>query len=159
MSERQAASEASSRVQEVAANMQQLAAGRKRMSGNRAESVARRYFAAIDERDLEAAAALWAPGGRENVRGQIDTGAPEGVREFLGSLLGAVPDLRMQVLSTTTEDERCGVHWRVNGTFAGPGSYGGIAPTGAPLELEGFDLLTVRDGLIQSNDAFTDSMT
>jgi len=28
-----------------------------------------------------------------------------------------------------------------------------------PIELEGFDLLTVRGGLIQSNDAFTDSMS
>ena len=159
MSEGETASEASSKVQEVAANMQQLAAGRKRMSGTRAESVARRYFTAIDERDLEAAVALWAPGGRENVRGQIDTLAPEGVREFIGGLIGAVPDLEMRVISTTTEDERCGVQWRLTGTFAGPGSFGGIAPTGAPIELEGFDLITVSDGLIQANDAFTDSMT
>jgi glyoxylase-like metal-dependent hydrolase (beta-lactamase superfamily II) len=28
-----------------------------------------------------------------------------------------------------------------------------------PVELEGFDLITVRDGLIVNNDAFTDSMT
>jgi hydroxyacylglutathione hydrolase len=159
MSEGETASEASSKVQEVAANMQQLAAGRKRMSGTRAESVARRYFTAIDERDLEAAVALWAPGGRENVRGQIDTLAPDGVREFIGGLIGAVPDLEMRVISTTTEDERCGVQWRLTGTFAGPGSFGGIAPTGAPIELEGFDLITVSDGLIQANDAFTDSMT
>jgi len=27
------------------------------------------------------------------------------------------------------------------------------------VALEGFDLITVRDGLIQSNDAFTDSMS
>jgi glyoxylase-like metal-dependent hydrolase (beta-lactamase superfamily II)/predicted ester cyclase len=159
MSERETASEASSRVQEVAANMQQLAAGRRRMSGSRAESVARRYFAAIDERDIEAALTQWAPGGRENVRGQVDTLAPEGVREFIGGLIAAVPDLEMQVISTTCEDDRCGVHWRLTGTFAGPQSFGGIAPTGARIELEGFDLLTVRDGLIQSNDAFTDSMT
>ena len=50
------------------------------------------------------------------------------------------------------------MQWRLTGTFAGPGSLGGIAPTGDPIELEGFDLLTVRDGLIQSNDAFTDSI-
>ena len=33
-----------------------------------------------------------------------------------------------------------------------------MAPTGHPLTLEGVDLLTVRDGLVQSNDAFTDTM-
>ena len=159
MADRESASEASTKVQEVAANMQQLAAGRKRISGGKAEALARRYFAAIDARDLETAVALWAPGGRENVRGQVDTLAPQGVREFLGELFDAVPDLSMRVLSTTSEEDRCGVQWRLTGTFAGPGRFGGVAPTGAAIELEGFDLLRVRDGLIQSNDAFTDSMT
>ena len=159
MDERDSATEASTKVLEVAANMQQAAATRKRISGSKAEAVARRYFAAIDARQLEEAVALWAEGGREHVRGQIDALAPEGVRAFIGELLGAIPDLRFEVLSTTTEGERCGVHWRLRGTFAGPGSFGGVAPTGSPIELEGFDLLTVGDGLIQSNDAFTDSMT
>src|ERR1700744_2438041 len=94
------ASEASTRVQEVAANSQQAASTRKRISGGKAEGVARRYFAAIDERDLDAAVALWAPGGRDNVRGRVDVIAPEGVREFLGELIGAVPDLSMEVVST-----------------------------------------------------------
>lgn len=152
-------SDTGAKVQEAAANLQQLTSSRKRISGSRAEGVARRYFAAIDARDLEAAVALWADGGRENVRGRLDVLAPDGVREFIGELIGAVPDLSMQVLSTTTEGDRCGVHWRLTGTFAGPGSFGGVAPTGDPVALEGFDLLTVRDGLIQANDAFTDSMT
>ncbi|MGD0453173.1 MAG: MBL fold metallo-hydrolase [Solirubrobacteraceae bacterium] len=159
MADRESASEASTKVQEVAANMQQAAATRKRISGSKAEAIARRYFGAIDARELEQALSLWADGGRENVRGQVDVLAPEGVRAFIGDLIGALPDLSMQVLSTTTEGERCGVQWRLTGTFAGPGGFGGVAPTGMPVVLEGFDLLTVRDGLIQSNDAFTDSMT
>ncbi len=159
MADGESASETSTRVQEVAASMQQLAGERKRISGSKAEAMARRYFAAIDARDLDSAVAMWAPGGRENVRGRVDVLAPDGVREFLGELIGAVPDLSMQVISTTAEQERCGVQWRLTGTFAGPGHVGGVAPTGSPIELEGFDLLTVRDGLIQSNDAFTDSMT
>jgi glyoxylase-like metal-dependent hydrolase (beta-lactamase superfamily II)/predicted ester cyclase len=159
MADRESASEASTKVQEVAANMQQAAATRKRISGNRAEAVARRYFAAIDACDLELGVSLWAEGGREHVRGQVDVLAPEGVREFIGELIGAVPDLNMEVVSTTSEGDRCGVQWRLTGTFAGPGGFGGVAPTGSPIELEGFDLITVRDGLIVNNDAFTDSMT
>jgi glyoxylase-like metal-dependent hydrolase (beta-lactamase superfamily II)/ketosteroid isomerase-like protein len=159
MADRESASEASAKVQEVAANMQQIASTRKRISGSKAESVARRYFAAIDARDLETAVALWAPGGRENVRGRVDVLAPQGVRDFIGDLINALPDLSMQVISTTTEKDRCGVQWRLTGTFAGPGHFGGVAPTGSPLDLEGFDLITVRNGLIESNDAFTDSMT
>ena len=159
MGQREDASEASARVQEAAASVQQAAAPRKRIAGSRAEGVARRYFEAIDAHDLDAAVALWAEGGRENVRGQVDTFAPEGVRQFIGGLLGALPDLRMEVVSTTTEGERCGVQWRLRGTFAGPASFAGVAPTGDPVVLEGFDLLTVRDGAIQANDAFSDSMT
>jgi glyoxylase-like metal-dependent hydrolase (beta-lactamase superfamily II)/predicted ester cyclase len=159
MVDRETPSEASSRVQEVAANMQQAAATRKRISGSKAEAVARRYFAAIDARDLEQALSLWAPGGREHVRGQVDVLAPDGVREFIGGLIGALPDLKMQVVSTTSEGDRCGVQWRLTGTFAGSNVFNGIAPTGSPVTLEGFDLLTVRDGLIQSNDAFSDSTT
>jgi hydroxyacylglutathione hydrolase len=159
MVDRESASEASTKVQEVAANMQQAAATRRRISGSQAEAVARRYFAAIDAREVDEAVALWAPGGRENIRGQLDVLAPEGVRAFVQELLGALPDLTVQVLATTTEDERCAVHWRFTGTFAGPGHYAGIAPTGNPVDLEGFDLLTVRDGLIVSNDAFSNAIT
>jgi hydroxyacylglutathione hydrolase len=159
MAEEESTSEAATKVQEVAANVRQAASRRKRSVGNEAELVARRYFEAIDAHDVDGSTAMWAPGGRENVRGQVDVLAPEGVREFIGELVGAMPDLNMQVLSTTSEGECCGVQWRLTGTFAGPGHFGGVAPTGNPIELEGFDLLTVRDGLIQANDAFTDSMT
>jgi steroid delta-isomerase-like uncharacterized protein len=124
-----------------------------------AESVARRYFEAINAHDLDAAVALWAPGGREHVRGQVDVTAPEGVRAFVGELLEAMPDLRWELVDTITEGERCAVQWRMTGTFAGPGTFSGLAPTGHPLTLEGVDVFTVRDGLIHVNDAFTDTMT
>ncbi|HMD52140.1 MAG TPA: ester cyclase, partial [Solirubrobacteraceae bacterium] len=159
MDERETAGGTSSKVQEVAANLQQAASRRKRISGNKAEAVARRYFEAIDARDLDTAVSLWADGGREHVRGQVDTLAPDGVRDFIGALIDALPDLEMEVVSTTTDGDRCAVQWRLTGTFAGPGRFAGLAPTGNPIVLEGLDLLTVDDGLIQSNDAFTDTTT
>ncbi|MHB2000040.1 MAG: ester cyclase [Solirubrobacteraceae bacterium] len=124
-----------------------------------AERVTRAYFAAIDAHDVEAAVGMWAPGGRERVLGLLDAAAPEGVRGFIGELLGAVPDLRMELLSTTCEGERCVAQWRLTGTFAGRGSFNGIAPTGDRLEVEGLDLLRVVDGRIAGNDAYQDSMT
>jgi glyoxylase-like metal-dependent hydrolase (beta-lactamase superfamily II)/predicted ester cyclase len=159
MDGRESASDASTKVQEAAASVQQVAASRKRITGSKAEAVARRYFAAIDEHDLESAVACWAEGGRDNVRGRVDVLAPEGIREFIGELIAAVPDVHMEVLSTTTEGDRCGVQWRLRGTFAGPGTFGGVAPTGSLLDIEGFDLIAVQDGLIVNNDAYTDSMT
>ncbi len=153
-------SDAATKVQEAAASVQQAtsASKRKRISGNKAEAVVRRYFEAIDQHDVERAAAMWAPDGREEVRGQGLFVGPEGVREFIGGLVEAMPDLNMEILTTTSEDERCVVHWRMTGTFAGPGTFNGIAPTGHRMSLEGMDMLSVRDGLIVSNDAFTDTM-
>ena len=42
------------------------------------------------------------------------------------------PTCSVEVISTTTEDERCGVQWRMTGTFAGPGRLAGVEPTGRP---------------------------
>jgi hydroxyacylglutathione hydrolase len=158
MAEQESANEAATKVQEVAASVHQAAARRGRITGSPVEAVVRRYFEAIDSHDVDAAAAMWAPGGREDVRGQGLFNGPEGVREFIGSLVGAFPDLRMEVVSTTTEDDRCAIQWRLAGTFAGPASFNGLNPTGDRVELEGIDLIVVRDGLIHSNDAFPDSM-
>jgi glyoxylase-like metal-dependent hydrolase (beta-lactamase superfamily II)/predicted ester cyclase len=158
MSEEEVGHSAAAKVQEAAANVQQVAKRRRRITGNEVESVVRRYFEAIGARDLDAAVAMWAEGGRENVRGQVDVTAPEGVREFIGELLDALPDLRFEIISTTTQEDRCAMHWRLTGTFAGPGKLAGIEPTGHPLQLEGIDLLRVHEGLIQSNDAFPDSI-
>lgn len=120
--------------------------------------VADQYFDAIARRDLEAAVALWAPGGRENVRGQVDTVAPEGVRAFLGGLFAAVPDLEFRVVAKTVQRDRAAVRWTATGTFCGA-PYQGIEPTGARIALEGVDELRITDGLIVENNAFTDGMT
>jgi hydroxyacylglutathione hydrolase len=159
MAEEQSASKAATKVQEAAANVREAKTGRKRITKVTAESVARRYFEALGARDLDTAVGLWADGGRDNVRGQVDVLAPDGVRAFLGELLDAVPDLDFEVVSTTTQDERCATQWRLSGTFAGPGSLNGIQPTGNHIVIEGIDLLTVEDGLIQSNEAFPDSLS
>jgi hydroxyacylglutathione hydrolase len=160
MTEQQSDSEskAATKVQEAAANVRQARSGRKRITKSSPESVARLYFEAIGARDLDTAVGLWAEGGRDNIRGQMDVIAPEGVRAFLGEILDATPDLQFDVISMTTQDERCAVQYRISGTFAGPGSLSGIEPTGDRFAIEGIDLLTVKDGKIQSNEAFPDSI-
>ncbi|HXW59504.1 MAG TPA: nuclear transport factor 2 family protein [Solirubrobacteraceae bacterium] len=153
------ASTVASKVQEAAASLQQATTQRQRITGPGSAEIVRAYFQALGERDLETAVSLWEPGGREHVRGLTDIAAPEGIRDFFGELLQALPDLRVEVLSTTSEGDRCVAHWRFVGTFAGPGQLGGLAPTDDPIVLEGLDLFTVRDGLIRSNDAFTDTLS
>ncbi len=121
-------------------------------------AVAKAYFAALSRRDVDAMVACWAPGGREHIRGQVDTTAPDGVRAYFTELFTAMPDLRFDVEAITVDRERAVVRWTLEGTFGG-GPFGGIEPTGARIRLEGMDELTVRDGLITQNNAFTDSMT
>ncbi|HEY5193354.1 MAG TPA: MBL fold metallo-hydrolase [Solirubrobacteraceae bacterium] len=152
-------SRAAAKVQEAAANIHKAATSKKSAAGGETEAVARCYFEAIGAHDVEAAVAMWADGGRENVRGQVDVTAPEGVREFIGGLIEAMPDMKMEVVKTTTEGERCAVQWEITGTFAGPGALNGVQATGHPLKLEGVDVLTVRDGLVHANDAFSDGLT
>jgi glyoxylase-like metal-dependent hydrolase (beta-lactamase superfamily II)/predicted ester cyclase len=107
--------------------------------------------------DLEAAAGQWAPGGIERIVGQEDLVAPDGLRKYFGGLFRAFPDFRFEVLETTGTGERVAVRWRAQATFAGPGEFQGFEPNGAQVELEGCDVVTVRDGLIQHNDAYLDS--
>jgi glyoxylase-like metal-dependent hydrolase (beta-lactamase superfamily II)/predicted ester cyclase len=123
------------------------------------EEVARRYFAAVAARDVDAMLACWRAGGVDRLHGQADLVAPDGVRAWFEELFAAVPDAAMEVVSTTTEEDRCAVRWRLTGTFAGPGAWQGLVPTGARLELEGCDLVQVADGLVVGNDAYVDGMT
>ena len=123
-----------------------------------AETVARSYFERLDAHDVDGAVALFAPGGRDVLHGMMDATAPDGVREFFGGVLAAVPDARFTVMATTTEGDRCVVQWQMRGTFAGA-PFQGLAATGARLELDGCDAVTVVDGRITEIEAYMDGMT
>jgi len=122
-----------------------------------ATDMARRYFGALSEHDLDEVAACWKPGSLERLVGQQDLVAPEGIRAYFGALFEAFPDFRLEILDCTTARGRTAVRWRAAGTFAGPGSFQGFEPNGARLELEGCDVLTVADDQIIHNDAYIDT--
>ena len=114
------------------------------------------YFAALARRDVEAMAGLWAPDGTEHIASQVDAVGPQGVREYFTELFTAFPDLALTVQTTVAEGDKVAVHWKAGGTMLGP--LWTLEPTGAHVELEGIDLLTVADGLIVRNDAVPDGM-
>jgi len=122
------------------------------------KAIATAYFEAITNRDVDAMVALWKPGGREFIRGQVDTTAPDGVRAFFTELFGAVPDFDLQVQDMVVQKDRAAVRWRATGTFCGETPFKGLEPNGARLDLEGTDVLQIADDLIVANDAFSDSM-
>jgi steroid delta-isomerase-like uncharacterized protein len=121
-----------------------------------ATEIAKQYFQAAADRDVEAMVACWAEGGLERFVGQQELLAPHGVREYFTELFAAFPDFRFEVLDTTAARGRVAVRWRARGTFAGPGAFQGFAPNGARVEIEGCDVLTIADELISRNDAYLD---
>ena len=123
------------------------------------QAVLTAYFDALTRHDLDAIAAAWAPDGHCHVAGQADATGPDGVRAYWAELFGASPDMRIQIDELIAEGEQVAVKWSASGTFAGPGSYQGIEPTYARLDLEGLDLFRLRDGLILREDAYTDGTT
>jgi hydroxyacylglutathione hydrolase len=121
-----------------------------------AAEIAKRYFAALGARDLDAALAVWAPGAVDRLVGQQDLIAPDGIREYFGSLFEAFPDFALEVLETVPARRHAAVRWRATGTFAGPGTFQGLVANGARLTLEGCDVVSVEDDLIRHNDAYID---
>jgi glyoxylase-like metal-dependent hydrolase (beta-lactamase superfamily II)/predicted ester cyclase len=121
-----------------------------------AESVVKDYFDALARRDVEAMAALWAPDGEEHIASQVDAVGPNGVRAYFTELFTAFPDFALTVETTVAEADKVAVHWKATANMTGP--LWGLEPTGAHIEIEGIDLLRVRDGLIVRNDAVPDGM-
>jgi glyoxylase-like metal-dependent hydrolase (beta-lactamase superfamily II)/predicted ester cyclase len=119
--------------------------------------VARRYFKALAAHDLDRAVACWAPGAIDRFVGQQEVVAPDGIRRYFWELFDAFPDFSFEVLDLTSYRGRSAVRWRARGTFAGPGKFQGFTPNGARVTIEGCDVLTVADELIQHNDAYLDS--
>jgi glyoxylase-like metal-dependent hydrolase (beta-lactamase superfamily II)/predicted ester cyclase len=117
--------------------------------------VARTYFDAVAARDVDAMVECWAPGGIEHIAPIGELSVPEGLRAFFTELFAAIPDQRFEVLDVVAARNQAAVRWRSAGTFCG-GPFQGVEPTGARVELEGLDLLTIKDGLIERNDAYYD---
>ena len=119
-----------------------------------AADVARSYFEAIGRRDLEAMVGLWKPGESGSIHGLVDLTAPDSYRSWFGALFTAFPDFEFEILDLVAEGERAAVRWRATGTFTGPGTFEGLIANGRAVEMEGCDVVTVRDGMIVDNRAY-----
>jgi hydroxyacylglutathione hydrolase len=120
-----------------------------------AADVARRYFEAVAESDSDEMAKFWTADGIDHIAPVGDLRGPDEVRQFFTGLFAAFPDMRFEVRELVSEGNQAAVHWHARGTFCGA-PFQNIDPTGALLDLEGIDLLTIEDGLIKRNDAYYD---
>jgi steroid delta-isomerase-like uncharacterized protein len=118
-------------------------------------TIARAYFAALSAHDLDAAEALWKPGSIDRAVGVFEFPVPgRAFRDWFGGLMKAVPDISFEVISVTAQKENAAVRWIARGTFDGKGKFEGLSPTGATIEVEGCDVLTVHDGQIVANHGY-----
>ena len=122
-----------------------------------AKQVATAYFDAIAARDLDAMAECWEPGSVDHLYGMADLRVPEDLRRWFGNLFQAIPDFSMSVVDMVAYGEKAAVRWSATGTFDGSVRFEGLAATGAKVAMEGLDLLTIRDGLIRENHAYTNA--
>lgn len=118
-------------------------------------TVARAYFAALDAHDLDAAEALWKPGAIDRAVGLFEFPVPgSDFRNWFGAMFAAMPNIEFEVIQAIAQKETAVVRWVARGTFDGTGTFEGLTPTGAQVEVEGCDVITVRDGLIVENHGY-----
>jgi hypothetical protein len=60
----------------------------------------------------------------------------------------------MEILDLVAGEEKAVVRWRAEGSFNGTAPFEGMRPNGRRVELQGCDVLTVRNGRIHRNDAY-----
>ncbi len=116
--------------------------------------VARAYFEAVGRRDLDAMTAFYVPGGVGEIYGLVRFEAPTSYRAWFGNLFAAFPDFEMEIVEVVAEGEKAAVRWRATGTFNGTTEFEGLAPNGSRVNVQGCDVLTVRDGHVHHNDAY-----
>jgi steroid delta-isomerase-like uncharacterized protein len=124
-----------------------------------AAEVARDYFGSIRAGDTTPQERAYAEDATITILGVLENASKRELIAYFSELYGAFPDFRFEVLDIVAEGDRAAAHWRVTGTFAGPGTFNGLQPIGARIDVRGVDLITVRDGQIVRNDAYTDNAT
>jgi predicted ester cyclase len=123
-----------------------------------AREVVTEYFDALADRDPDRAVKTWKPGSIDDFFGIGELVAPDDIREYFRNLFAAIPDWQFEVLDMVAEGEKVAVHWRAKGTFTGTEKLEGFVANGRSLDLRGLDILTVEDGEIVANFAYTNAM-
>ncbi len=119
-----------------------------------AATVGRAYFEAVGRRDLDAMTEFYEPGGVGEIHGLVSLTAPDSYRVWFGNLFLAFPDFKMEILDVLATGEKVAVRWHATGAFDGTARFEGLEPNGARVDIQGCDVLTIRDGRIHHNDAY-----
>jgi steroid delta-isomerase-like uncharacterized protein len=128
-------------------------------SASTAAQVAQHYFGAIARGDRDAQHRYYAEDATVTMAGMFENGGKAEIVQFFADLWTAFPDFRFEIVDLYGDGDRAVCQWHATATFAGPGSFNGIAPTGARIDVRGADMVQVRDARIVRNDVYTDFAT
>jgi hydroxyacylglutathione hydrolase len=116
--------------------------------------VAREYFEALGRGERDAQQRYYAADARAHLHGVLGPAGRDEMVAFFAELFDAFPDWRFNIVETVAEGDGVAVRWHARATFAGPGNFMGFEPNGARVDIEGVDLVRVRDGAISTIDAY-----
>jgi steroid delta-isomerase-like uncharacterized protein len=130
-------------------------AGGESVASMDTESVVRQTFAALDMRDIDRFRELVHPEAEDRFLAVGTFTGREAIVAFFKEMFAAVPDARLEVRRVVASGDVAAVEWTMRGTFNG-GAFQGIRPTGKAVEIEGVDVIEVRDGLQYRNSIYYD---
>lgn len=117
-------------------------------------AVARSYFDAWNARDPAAIAASFIPHGSYSDPA-VSGLTPSATAEYAEALFAAFPDLAFDLRSIgAVSEDVVAAQWVMRGTNRG--SYQGLPPTGAAVELPGADFIRVGDGGVATVTGYFD---
>jgi predicted ester cyclase len=115
----------------------------------------KQYFKAIEDGDLSGLDDIVAEHYEDRVPGRDPGRAP--LKDAVGSLRTAFPDLRSTVTHIVAEGDLVAVHNRVVGTHLGP--MGQLQATGSSVDFTAFQLFRVDRGMLAEHWEIADEPT
>jgi predicted ester cyclase len=118
-------------------------------------TIARAYFTALGEHDLDTAESLWQPGSIDRLVGMVEFPVPSPeFRAWFGGLFAAAPNFSFEIVSITAQKDTAATRYIARAKFDGTGKFEGLVPNGAEIAVEGCDVTVVEDGLIVANHGY-----
>lgn len=122
------------------------------------EAVVRRFFEAWNEADFDAVEEVVAADAEHhNPMDPPDLPpGPEGEIQLIETYRSAFPDAAIEIEDLLSDGDRVAVRWTATGTQEG--EFMGVEPTGAEVDIAGFEINRVEDGRIAESWGLFDGL-
>ena len=122
-----------------------------------AKNVVRRFYSEVSEGNLGVVDELVADDFVEHEEFPGLEPTKEGVKQFFAMFRSAFPDLRMEAHEIVAESDLLCTRGTMSGTHKG--EFMGMPPSGKHIEIEGFDMVRIRDDQVTEHWGLMDAMT